>query len=339
MTRPIILGNAPSAGSSLLRVLLQRHPSIAGRGEVAILDKPGLYEESPVSFKKNIGRWLDLGYPEVYFGGGSDLFTQLDQYPWTKEKLRKFCLSCDSFPEMITDFFAHNARVWGRPRWLEKTPPNIYCFRQIREIFPDAQFIQIVRDARDSMVSYYRRTQDAFLTVGQWYFAMMAGLQYEDWDNFLMVKYEDLVRDPVSTLRSICRFLGEEYTDKLLDPESPSVNKLPSWRSHHQAPVTNDSVGQYVDSLTAGVKSMFRQMRLTEAGRELLPYGAAKSGLLTPFEVQERLGYSMDGLETSCTVSYRERVESRRRFWRWRLRRWRRFRTWPNCPARIVKKG
>ena len=337
MGRPIILGNAPSAGSSLLRVLLQRHPNIAGRGEVAILDKPGLYEESPASFKENIGRWLDRGYQEVYLGGGSDLFTHLDQYPWTPEELRDFCISCASFPEMVEGFFAHNSRVWGRPRWLEKTPPNVYCFRQIREIFPEAQFIQIVRDARDSMVSYYRRTQNAFLTVGQWYFATLAGLQNEDWDNFLIVRYEDLVENPVETLRRICRFLGEEYTEKLLAPESPSIEKAPTWRSHHQTRVTNESVGQYVDSLTDDVKSTFAQLRLTEAGRRLLPYGASKSGFLTPAEVQERLGYSLDGLETTRPVNYHERIESTRRFWRWRLRRWRRFRTWPKCPVRIAQ--
>ncbi len=336
MTRPIILGNAPSSGSSLLRVMLQRHPNIAGQGEVAILDKPGLYDESPTSFRKNIARWLDIGYPEIYFGGGPALFTQLDQYPWSREELREFCLSCESFPDMIKGFFAHNARVWARPRWLEKTPPNIYCFHRIREIFPGAHFIQIVRDARDSMVSYYRRTRDPFLTVGQWYFAMMAGLQYEGWTHFLRVKYEDLVRNPEATLRAVCQFLGEEYTDKMLEPETPSVDKLPSWRSHHQAPVTNSSVGQYVDSLTDDVKSAFTQMRLTEAGRRLLPYGGSMSGLLTPLEVQERLGYDVAGLETTRTVSVRERVESQRKFWRWRLRRWQRFRVWPKCPVRIV---
>jgi hypothetical protein len=336
MNRPIILGNAPSSGSSLLQVLLQRHPSIAGRGEIAILDKPGLYEESPASFRKNIGRWLDRGYPEVYFGGGADLFVQLDQYPWTRAELREFCLSCHSFPEMVKGFFAHNSRVWGRPRWLEKTPPNIYCFRQIRDIFPDAQFIQIVRDARDSMASYYRRTRDPFLTVGQWYYAMMAGLQYTDWDNFLVVRYEDLVQNPAQALRRVCEFLGEAYTDSLLEAEAPSVEKLPSWRSHQQGPVTNSSVGQYVDSLTDDVKSMFASLRLTKAGRKLLPYGGEKSGLLTPFEIQERLGYGLDGLETKRAASYRERLECRRRFWRWRLRRWRRFHTWAKCPAKVV---
>ena len=186
------------------------------------------------------------------------------------------------------------------------------------------------------MVSYYRRTRDPFLTVGQWYYAMMAGLQYSDWDNFLVVRYEDLVENPAQTLRRVCEFLGEVYTDKLLDVESPSVDKLSSWRSHQQGPVTNTSVGQYVDSLTDDVKSMFAQLRLTKAGRQILPYGGAKSGDLTPFEIQERLGYGTDGLERNRTVSYRERLESQRRFWRWRLRRWRRFRAWPKCPARII---
>jgi hypothetical protein len=336
MVRPIILGSAPSSGSTLLRVLLQRHPSIAGRGEVAILDKPGLYEESPASFQKNIGRWLDLGYPDLYVGGAPPMFTQLDEYPWTKEELREFCTSCDSFPKMIKGFFAHNSRVWGRPRWLEKTPPNIYCFRQIREIFPDTQFIQIVRDARDAMVSHYHRTKNAFLTATKWYFPTLAGLQYADWDNFLIVRYEDLVQNPEETLRGICRFLGEEYTDKLLEAESPSVEKLATWRSHPQRTITNSSVGQHTDSLTDDMKSIFTQLRSTETGRQLLPYGGSKSGLLTPAELQERLGYSLDGLDTSRPVSYRERVESRRNFWQWRWRRWRRFRTWAKCPAQIV---
>jgi hypothetical protein len=316
--------------------MLQRHPSIGGQGEITILDKPGLYEESPESFRKNIGRWLDRGYPEVYFGGGADLFFHLDQYPWTREALREFCLSCSSFPEMIKGFFAHNSRIWGRPRWLEKTPPNIYCFRQIRDIFPDAQFIQIVRDARDSMVSYYRRTPDPFLTVGQWYYATMAGLQYADWDNFLVVRYEDLVENPAQTLQRVCEFLGETYTDSLLDAEAPSVEKLPSWRSHQQGPVTNVSVGQYVESLTDDVKSMFAQLRLTKAGRKLLPYEGANSGPLTPFEVQERLGYGLDGLETNRTVTPRERLAARRQFRRWRLRRLRRFRTWSKSTVRII---
>ncbi len=334
--RPIVLGNAPSTGSSLLSVLLQRHPSIAGRGEIAILDKPGLYEESPASFRKHIGRWLESGYPELYFGGGADLFVQLEQYPWTREALREFCLSCGSFPEMVRGFFSHNCRVWGRPRWLEKTPPNIYCFAQIRDLFPGTRFIQIVRDARDSMVSYYRRTGDPFLTVGQWYYAMLAGLQYADWEDFLVVRYEDLVENPERTLRQVCGFLGEPYTDSLLEVESPSVDKLPSWRSHQQGSVTNTSVGQYVDALTDDVKSMFAQLRLSEAGRGLLPYGGKKSDVPTPIEMQERFGYGVDGLETDRPVRFRERLRSRKGFRRWRWKRWRRFRTWPKCPVRII---
>lgn len=74
MDRPIILEDAPSSSSSLLRVMSKRHPRIAGRSGIAIFDKPGLYEESPASFRKNIGRWLDRGYPDIYVGGAPALF-------------------------------------------------------------------------------------------------------------------------------------------------------------------------------------------------------------------------------------------------------------------------
>ena len=38
----------------------------------------------------------------------------------------------------------------GKPRWGQKTPNNLYFVPQIRECFPDAQFICITRDGRDS---------------------------------------------------------------------------------------------------------------------------------------------------------------------------------------------
>ena len=37
----------------------------------------------------------------------------------------------------------------GKPRWAEKTPHNVVFMRELGQIFPDAQFLHVIRDGRD----------------------------------------------------------------------------------------------------------------------------------------------------------------------------------------------
>lgn len=332
---PVIIGNAPSSGSSLLRVMLQRHPSISGGGEVALLDKPGLYDESPASYCKNIDRWITGGYPSLYFGGGPRIFSHLNDYPWTAESLREFCAGFGSFEEMVKGFFARNLEEMGGQRWLEKTPPNIYCFHRIREIYPDAKFIHIVRDARDSMASHYRRSGDAFFVAGSWYFATLVGIQYSSWPNYYRVRYEDLVLKPEETLRELCDFIGEEFTEMMLATDDSERRKIPSWKQSHFDNVTSSSIGQYKEALNDEIRSMFQQLRLSSHGHQMMNRSGLTSGVMTPVELQSHLGYDIDFLETTDKVSATARRQARSVFRKWRWDCFKLYRKWAKCPLKV----
>lgn len=333
---PIILGNAPSTGSSLLRAMLGRHPFIFTGDELQILDKRELFEISDRCFRRNILRWLDRRYPNGFHTVSFTLFKHLGDYYWEPPELRKMVRAAGSYREMLSLFFAKVLRVSGARRWLEKSPSNVYCFDHIRTFYPGARFVHIVRDGRDCVVSLLRRRLSPFHAVTHWYYATLTGLQYRGWNSYYEIRYEDLVGDAEAELNKLCAFLGEEYTDALLATEGPSGRKLAGWRSDHMEKINSASVGQYRSSLDATTRGMFRQLRLSQYGRKMLPFNGAATGVMTPIQLQEYLGYGLQLLEDAPALSSGAVRSSKREFARWRWDMFRRYRRWLRCATQVV---
>jgi hypothetical protein len=124
-------------------------------------------------------------------------------------------------------------RTTGKPRVLEKTPPNVHVMNWLLACFPDAQFIHIVRDPR-AVVSSMQEAREARLgraTVEQgarfWNTLVAAAIRKGDGmppGRFLQVRYEDLVARPAGTVGGILEFLGEpspallDFVEKETDP-------------------------------------------------------------------------------------------------------------------------
>ena len=106
----------------------------------------------------------------------------------------------------------------GKSRWVEKTPPHIFQIHRFLSFRPNARFILMLRDGRDVVCSLRSRTGYASFEdrMDRWVYDNLAGLPYWHHPQVKVVKYEDLVTDPKKTLRIICNFIGEVYTDDLL---------------------------------------------------------------------------------------------------------------------------
>ncbi len=115
LERPIIILGAVRSGTTLLGNILKEHPAIA-------------YWEEP----KHIWR-----HRHAY--RRHDVLTAADATPAVKR--------------YITTQFAHYLEVSGKQRFAEKTPSNCLRVPFVREIFPDAQFIHLIRDGRASALS------------------------------------------------------------------------------------------------------------------------------------------------------------------------------------------
>jgi hypothetical protein len=110
----------------------------------------------------------------------------------------------------------------GKPRWGDKTPVYIEIVPQLARMFPNARFIHLVRDGRDVAKSFQATgwvTRWLHDNTSEWNRALACYWRWarsEFRDRILLVRYEDLVLETETTLREICRFIGEEFEPQML---------------------------------------------------------------------------------------------------------------------------
>ena len=113
-------------------------------------------------------------------------------------------------------------------------------FVTAREVFPSARFLHLLRDPRDCA-----RSAMAMGWAGNVYHGLGPWLRAEEsWDRvqpqlrpdqYLEVRYEELVAEPQQVLTRICHFLGLPFAPQMLDLsgttyETPSVRFANQWR-------------------------------------------------------------------------------------------------------------
>jgi hypothetical protein len=237
-----------------------------------------------------------VGYPAEYLGPSEELFEELNEYPWDRQELREMCLGMPDYFSMVEAFYKRNVQERGADTWLDKCPSNIYCFDLIADRYPAARFIHVIRDARDSVLSYCRRGYPAFRAVSRWYYANLSGLQYAGWPNYFQVRYEELVRDTEAVVRRICAFIGKPYLDCMLEPEADSATpRHDGWRHAERGPIQTSSVGRF-DGVTDEMKALFERISVSSYGIKLLHQRNGADPLKSPLELQEQLSYGTEGM-------------------------------------------
>jgi hypothetical protein len=154
----------------------------------------------------------------------------------------------------------------GKARWGDKRPTYFKSVPALLAMFPDAQFVHLLRDGRDcaaslKKVAWFRRgvPQAAALWV--------QSVQYgERWarelppDTYHLIRYEDLVADPRAELERLCEFLGEDFEEAMLEPHRVADQGVPerkTWHANTRAAVTVGSVGRYRATLTPAEIRLF----------------------------------------------------------------------------------
>jgi hypothetical protein len=108
--------------------------------------------------------------------------------------------------------------------FLEKTPAHSLWIREILDLFPDARFINIIRDGRDVVASLLAASKSwendfthyAFSAARLWtkyVRAVERARELVPKENFFDVRYEDLRRNPSEKLAMISRFLNLDWSE------------------------------------------------------------------------------------------------------------------------------
>jgi hypothetical protein len=122
----------------------------------------------------------------------------------------------------------------GASRWCEKTPRNVLVFDRILERYGDrARLIHIVRDGRAVVASRHPTNPSKYhVPPARWVEDVSAGARFADSPNVHTLRYEDLVTDYEPTVRKLCDFIGEGWSDDMLRyPEAARVKEHLAFRN------------------------------------------------------------------------------------------------------------
>ncbi len=189
--RPVFIVGCPRSGTTLVRRMLDSHPGISCGPETLFLSQMKAIE---------------------------------DQH-WTR--LARFGITRQDWRHHVRQLFVwlhlQHAQRRGKPRWADKSPGYALILDYLASMFPDCQVLHVVRHPRDVVDSYRRRwgaraalaaNRDWPLHVGA---ARAFGARVGP-DQYLEVRYEDLVGDPRATMAAVLEFLGEPWDPAVLVP-------------------------------------------------------------------------------------------------------------------------
>ena len=191
--KPIFIVGPMGSGTTLLRLIVDSHDDIAIAQETSIMRAYLAHRWIP--FHRHGGDWYGrLGFSD----------DELD------ERMREF----------YGGMFERWAASQGKKRWGDKTPWHAWQLREIARVFPDAVVLATVRHPGAVAASVSGRFRLGWGgAVSHWINTETELVQRgrELGDRFLLVRYEDLVLDPATTLREVFDWLDAPWSDRLLE--------------------------------------------------------------------------------------------------------------------------
>lgn len=216
MGSPLIVLGVRRSGTTLLRVMLDRHPELAIPDESYFVPQLAARHRGPVD--------------PAAFCDDLDRLTTLREWGLTAADVRPRLRSGMAPGAAIAAVFEAYAAARGKARWGDKTPMYMGRLRLLEGLFPDARFLHLVRDGRDAARSFL---------------AMPAGIMTEGWGHprdvagfacqwrtevraaralgrrvgaarYVELAYESLVADPEASLGTACALAGLTYDPAML---------------------------------------------------------------------------------------------------------------------------
>jgi protein-tyrosine sulfotransferase len=250
--RHIFIIGAPRSGTTLLEAILAVHPNFSSlHKELAIFSFRNIFELERLAFSIT-----ETATTTALFQKSADIVEFYD-------KLAESVLS-----------------IQGGKRFLEKTPQNVLHLAFLRNSFPNAQFINIVRDGRDCYCSaqdnpYVIQSKSVERYAKYWRRCVESRIAFGHDPNIIDIRYEELTSDAVGVTKNLMHFLGEEFLPEQLQTSHYSqhnASKVPFFQKL-TCPIDTSSHNQWQTELTKREIKTFERI----AGSHLVQLGYALS--------------------------------------------------------------
>jgi hypothetical protein len=223
-TNPIFVTGAPRSGTTLLRLLLTTHSDIC-------IPPESLFFVALESKYGNVSIQIEEFLDDLY---GED-FPKFCEWKVDRKLLLNnlnsyqelsYALAVETVYQTYRQQFDPIALIWG-----DKNPCHIHYVDKIQRHFPESKIILIVRDFRacySSMKNIVAKEQGARQVwtgprtlegmARQWnQIVNLVDKYYQKNEQFYLVYYEELVREPVAQLTKVCEWLGVDFQELMLN--------------------------------------------------------------------------------------------------------------------------
>lgn len=133
-------------------------------------------------------------------------------------------------------------------RWCEKSPANIFYFDSILEYFKNkVKLIYIIRDGRDVVTSIHPSNKSKpWVSIDRWLDVAEKGYQYRECDQVLTIKYEDLILNFDTTVKSICEHAGVSVEDQIMNwHKYAKIKKSKNLIGNTVEKISKESIGKF----------------------------------------------------------------------------------------------
>ncbi len=276
-TAPVFIGGAHRSGSTLLTDLLGVHDEISPVYDTefviqmaeALFASPELTGDQIVdncmSIIDNFSRHLPMRVnasastsTERYHHGPHHLMFDRDHaFRATIDMLAEGgrIHPLVAFKNMIDTIFAAHCAVDHKERWINKTHAYVRCLPFLAACFPGMKFLHMVRDGRDIACSLKASEGDEYDLVwaaNEWRESVLSGLDFMEANpaSAHVVRYEEILLQPVETLNRALAWIGEETTGTtILDNWCGGMGQL-----------REDSMGRWLRELTDEERDIYWQI-------------------------------------------------------------------------------
>lgn len=232
---PVFIVGFPRSGTTLLAVMMDRHPLVAIGPESHFIevaeniDLPDRTDQPETWINRLLAapRLCDLGLRSEWV---------LSKLP-THRAVRA--------PEMFAAILLAYTADRGKSMAGEKTPTHLLHLPMLLDWFPKARALCVQRDGRDAVASLlqvpWRNHSSVRIYALQWekFMHRMETAMQMFPDRVMPVRYENLVQNPEKTLREIDHFIGVDFDPAQLNVTRPTET-VPQWETRWKATATAD---------------------------------------------------------------------------------------------------
>ena len=226
---PLFVVGMPRSGTKLLRDLLNRNPGIG---------IPVVESHFILRLVNKFGNPPPFENPQQYLY----FFKEFQKFDFFRRRKRKGIALTKEYLKKHADLtswnsiFEHIFKYYAPPGkeknfiWGDKCPSISYLENliQLKNLFPEAKFLHIIRDPRDYCPSMKNvRFMTLYSAAEKWRTAVANAQQDGNkiGNDYQEVFFESLLEDPRQTLIDICDFLGIKFLNDMTSLDRPVAER------------------------------------------------------------------------------------------------------------------